>query len=81
MRDEEAVKRAVQNTVKWVVKEKRYTNVLLEIDNECDVRAYDHEILKPGRVPELILLPKETSLTPAGWHELQRRQHSNLELL
>jgi hypothetical protein len=62
VRDEEAIKRAVQKTVKWIVEEKGYTNVLLEIDNECDVRAYDHEILKPGRVHELILLAKETSL-------------------
>jgi hypothetical protein len=35
--------------------------VLLEIDNECDVHGYDHEILKPTRVHELILLAKETS--------------------
>ena len=61
VRDEEAVKRAVQNTVKWIVEEQGYTNTLLEIDNECDVRAYHHEILKQGRVHELILLAKETS--------------------
>src|SRR5215831_18859212 len=61
VRDEEAVKRAVQSTVKWIVEEQGYTNVLLEIDNECDVRAYHHEILKPGRVHELILLAKDTS--------------------
>jgi hypothetical protein len=61
VRDEEAVKRAVLNTVKWIVEEQGYTNVLLEIDNECDVRAYHHEILKPGRVHELILLAKDTS--------------------
>jgi len=61
VRDEEAVKRAVQNTVKWIVEEQGYTNALLEIDNECDVRAYHHEILKQGRVHELILLAKETS--------------------
>jgi hypothetical protein len=41
------------------VEEKGYTNVLLEIDNECDVRAYDHEILKQARVHELILLAFE----------------------
>ena len=61
VRDEEAVKRAIQNTVKWIVEERGYTNVLLEIDNECDVRAYHHEILKQDRVYELILLAKETS--------------------
>jgi hypothetical protein len=31
-----------------------YRNVLIEIANECDVTSYDHEILKPARVPELI---------------------------
>ena len=61
VRDEEAVKRAVKNTVTWIVEEQRYTNVLLEIDNECDSRGYDHEILKPGRVHESILLAKEAS--------------------
>ena len=61
VRDEEAVKRAIQNTVKWIVEERGYTNVLLEIDNECDVRAYHHEILKQERVSELIVLAKEPS--------------------
>src|SRR5262252_3727710 len=61
VQDEEAVKRAVQNTVKWIMEEQGYTNVLLEIDNECDVRAYHHQILKQGRVHELIQFAKETS--------------------
>ena len=58
--DEEGVKHAVQNTVKWIV-EQGYTNVLLEIDNECNIRGYHHEILKQGRVHELIVLARETS--------------------
>lgn len=52
LKDEAAVVRAVDNAVDWLF-EKGYRNVLVEIDNECDVR-YDHEILKPARVHELI---------------------------
>lgn len=35
-----------------------YRNLLLEIANECDVRAYDHAILKASRIHELIDLAK-----------------------
>jgi hypothetical protein len=51
--DEEAIKKAVDNTVDWVFAN-GYRNVLLEIDNECNVARYDHEILKPARIQELI---------------------------
>lgn len=51
--DETAIKRAVENTVNWVF-DRGYKNVLIEVDNECNVRKYDHEILKPDRVHELI---------------------------
>jgi len=59
--DEAAVKRAVENTVNWIVQEKGYTNVLLEVDNECNIKSYDHAILKEGRVHELIELARKTS--------------------
>src|SRR5205807_636531 len=36
-------------------------HVLLEIANECDVRQYDHDILKPPRIHELIDLAKSQS--------------------
>lgn len=52
VKDEAAVKRAVENAVRWLLG--RYCNVLLEIDNECNVKSYDHEILKPPRVHELM---------------------------
>ena len=52
LKDEEAVKRAVDNAVHWVL-ERGYRNVLIEINNESNVR-YDHPILKPDRVHELI---------------------------
>lgn len=53
LQDEEAVKYAVDNAVKWVL-EKGYTNVLIEINNECDVPRYEHPILCPPRIHELI---------------------------
>ncbi len=51
--DEAAVKRAVENTVNWVF-DRDYKNVLIEVNNECNVRKYDHAILMPDRVHELI---------------------------
>jgi hypothetical protein len=50
--DEEAVKRAVDRAVDWVF-DQGYRNVLIEVNNECNVR-YDHAILRPERVHELI---------------------------
>lgn len=57
VKDEEAVKTAVRNTVQWLLG-KGYGNVLLEICNESNVNAYDHAILKPPRVHELIEMAK-----------------------
>jgi hypothetical protein len=57
VKDEAAVKRAVTNATNWLL-DGGYRNVLVEIDNECNVKAYDHEILKPERVHELIELAK-----------------------
>lgn len=51
--DEAAVIRAVDNAVNWVLTQ-GYENVLLEVNNECNVKRYDHEILQPPRVHELI---------------------------
>jgi hypothetical protein len=52
LRDEKAVTRAVDETVAWVL-DKGYRNVLIEINNECNIN-YDHAILQPARVHELI---------------------------
>src|SRR5580765_2550173 len=65
VKDEAAVRRAVTNTTNWLL-DGGYRNVLVEVDNECDVKAYDHEILKPARVHELIELVK-------GMHRSGRR--------
>jgi hypothetical protein len=56
MKDEAAVKRAVTNAMNWLL-DRDYRNVLVEINNECDIR-YDHTILQPERVHELIEMAK-----------------------
>jgi hypothetical protein len=57
LENEAAVLKGVENTVDWLF-EKKFRNVIIEVNNECDVKAYDHEILKPERVHELITLVK-----------------------
>jgi hypothetical protein len=52
LRDEVAVIRATDNATKWIL-DHGWRHVLVEINNECNVR-YDHAILKPERVDELI---------------------------
>jgi hypothetical protein len=50
--DEAAVVRATDGATGWLL-DHGWRNVLVEVNNECNVR-YDHEILKPARVHELI---------------------------
>jgi hypothetical protein len=52
LKDEAAVIRATDNATQWIL-DRGYRNVLVEINNECNVR-YDHPILQPDRVHELI---------------------------
>ena len=59
LKDEAAVIRATDATIHWLFARK-YRHVLIEINNECNVR-YDHAILKPDRVDELIARVKGTS--------------------
>ncbi len=65
--DEAGVVAAVKNAVHWLL-EAGYRNVLLEINNECDVQRYVHDILKPPRVHELIDLAR--GLQSAAGHRL-----------
>jgi hypothetical protein len=51
--DEGAVTRSVDNATSWLL-ERGYQNVVVEINNECDVPRYEHPILHPVRVHELI---------------------------
>jgi hypothetical protein len=52
LQDEAAVVRGLDNALDWVL-DRNYRNVLIEINNECNVR-YDHAVLQPARVHELI---------------------------
>ncbi len=53
LEDEAAVVAATDSATQWLLKS-GFHNVLVEVNNECDVKAYDHEILKPDRIHELI---------------------------
>ena len=53
LRDEAAVIRATDEATRWLL-DGAWRNVLVEVNNETDVKAYDHEILRPARIHELI---------------------------
>jgi hypothetical protein len=53
VKDEAAIRKAVTNATNWLL-DRDYRNVLVEVNNETDVKAYDHDILKPPRIHELI---------------------------
>ena len=65
LEDDEAVKRAVVNTVDWIA-DRGYRNVLIEIANECDNNGYVRDIIKAPRMHELIELAQ---------HHAAQRQH------
>ena len=60
LRDEAAVVRATDQITHWILSQ-GYRNVLSEINNECNVR-YDHAILRPDRVHELIERVRDTTV-------------------
>ena len=55
--NEAAVERAADNATNWIL-DHCWRNVIVEVNNECNVR-YDHAILKPDRVHELIKRVKQ----------------------
>lgn len=59
LQDEAAVIRAVDAITRWIL-DKKWRHVLVEINNEANVK-YDHPILQPDRVHELILRVKAMS--------------------
>ncbi len=61
LEDESAVRRAVENSCGWVL-ETGLENVVIEVNNEADVPRYEHEVLTPPRVHELIELAKSVSV-------------------
>ncbi|HUL53060.1 MAG TPA: hypothetical protein VLT83_06590 [Opitutaceae bacterium] len=66
LQDEAAVIRATDSAIAWLFA-RGYRHVLIEINNECNVR-YDHAILQPARVPELIERVK--AIRHGGWRFL-----------
>ena len=54
--DESVVLKATDNATQWI-RDYGYRNVLIEINNECNVR-YDHEILQSKRVHERATLQR-----------------------
>ena len=56
--DSDAVKNAVNNTVDWLF-EKGYTNVIIEIANECNNNSYNRDIIKAENMHELIKLAQK----------------------
>jgi hypothetical protein len=54
LQDEAAVIRGLDSAVAWLL-DQGYGHLLIEVNNECDVPRYEHPILKPDRVPELIV--------------------------
>jgi hypothetical protein len=70
--DEKAVVNAVDNITQWIL-DKGYKNLLIEINNETDI-YYDHDILKPNRVSELINRVKTKE--KGGFHLLVSTSYS-----
>jgi len=69
VRDEAAVRRAVTGSAQWLL-ERNYRNAMIEVANETNSRSFDHEILQPRRIHELIRLAQSVSVKgnrlPAG---------------
>ena len=64
--DEAAVIRAVDNATRWI-HDHGWRHVIIEVNNECNVR-YDHAVLQPPRVHELIERVK--AMKSAAGHRL-----------
>ncbi|SDM41598.1 hypothetical protein [Kriegella aquimaris] len=60
LKDEQAVIAAVDNAVAWI-KKKGYTNIILEVANESNNKAYQHAIIGQDRIHELILRVKKNA--------------------
>jgi hypothetical protein len=59
--DESAVIRAVENATEWVL-DQEYRNVIIEINNECDILYEAHPILQCERVHELIEVARDVEV-------------------
>ena len=61
VRDEAGVRRAVTNSANWLL-ERNYRNAMIEVANETNSSAFDHDVLKPPRIHELIQLVKSATV-------------------
>jgi hypothetical protein len=59
LQNEAAVVKATDEATQWIL-DGGWRNVLVEVNNETNIKAYDHEILKPGRIHELITRVRQT---------------------
>jgi alpha-L-rhamnosidase len=53
IKDEAGIINATDNLINWLF-EKGYRNVIIEIANECNAPSYNHPIIYPERITELI---------------------------
>ncbi len=60
LRDEAAVRRGTIAATRWLL-DGGWRHVIVEVNNECDVARYEHAILRPSRVAELIALVRATT--------------------
>ena len=60
LRDEASVIRATDEATRWLL-DGGWRNVLVEVNNETNIKAYDHAILRPERVHELITRVRTTT--------------------
>lgn len=60
LKNEAAILRGTREATEWLLA-KGYSNVLVEIANECDLAAYDHAIIKAPRIHELLRVVGETT--------------------
>ena len=61
LKDDAAVRRAVREATTWLLR-KDYRNVLVEIANECDNRAYEQPLIQSPRVHELMELARSVTV-------------------
>lgn len=59
LKSEAAVVRATDEATNWLL-QGGWRNVLVEVNNETNIKAYDHEILRPERIHELIERVRKT---------------------
>ena len=60
LENERAIINAADNITDWII-DKGYRNILVEVNNECNVKKYDHAILKEDRIHELIATVQKNS--------------------